>query len=62
MLTQSQTGHLKPKTFHDFHLYHTFKHLLRVLQAIQYPLEPSTYHQAALKPEWLSAMQSDLIL
>jgi hypothetical protein len=59
MLTRSQTGHLKPKTFQDFHLYHTLKHPFRVLQAIQCPLEPSTYRQAALKPEWLSAMQSE---
>jgi hypothetical protein len=30
-----------------------------MLQAIHHPLEPSTYLQAALTPEWISAMQSE---
>jgi len=59
MLTRSQTGHPKPKAFPDFHLYHSVKYPLTAMQAIHLPIEPNSYRQAALHPEWMSAMQCE---
>jgi hypothetical protein len=56
MITRSQTGHLKPKEFPGFKLFHHIKHPLVVFQANLLPPEPSTYKQAATKPEWRDAM------
>ncbi|KAF9669357.1 hypothetical protein SADUNF_Sadunf14G0099300 [Salix dunnii] len=33
MLTKSQTGHFKPRTFHDYHLHYTTRHPFRALHA-----------------------------
>jgi hypothetical protein len=59
ILTHSQTGHTKPKTFPDFTLYHSIKHPLKLVQAIQHSLEPSTYQQASLQPKWMTAMRNE---
>jgi hypothetical protein len=56
MITRSQTGHLKPKEFPGFKLYYTSKHPLLAFEAVTLPSEPSTYKQAATKPEWIQAM------
>jgi hypothetical protein len=58
MLTRSQTGHLKPKQFPNFKMFHT-RHPLLYLQTIQLPPIPSTYKQAAEHPEWIEAMTSE---
>jgi hypothetical protein len=49
MVTRSRIGSLKPKTFHEFHLYHT--KLVDV--------EPVSYCQAATDSRWMEAMQQE---
>jgi hypothetical protein len=56
MITRSQTGHLKPKEFPGFKLFQHIKHPLVVFQTNLLPSKPSTYKQAATKPEWRDAM------
>jgi hypothetical protein len=56
IITRSQTGHLKPKEFCGFKLFHTSKYPMSVTQVVSLPLEPSTFKQAATKPEWIQAM------
>jgi hypothetical protein len=56
IITRSQTGIFKPKTFHDFKLFRATKHPLVAYPSIALPSEPSTYRQAATKPEWVAAM------
>jgi hypothetical protein len=55
-VTRSQIGHLKPKEYPSFKMFHTIKHPLYVFQTVQLPPEPSTYKQAATKPERIHAM------
>jgi hypothetical protein len=56
IVTRSQTGHSKPKHFPGFKMFHSIKHPLQVLHTIHLPPEPSTFKQAASKPEWIHAM------
>ncbi|KAJ0016814.1 hypothetical protein Pint_10281 [Pistacia integerrima] len=52
VVTRSQTSHLKPCTYSDFHLYYSTRHPLRVLHASMIIFEPYSYAQAAAIPEW----------
>jgi hypothetical protein len=56
IVTRSQTGHLKPKEYPGFKMLHTIKYPLLAFHTVQLPPEPSTYKQAASKPEWTQAM------
>jgi hypothetical protein len=47
MVTRSRTGSLIPKTFPEFHLYHTKL------------VEPVSYRQAATDSRWMEAMQQE---
>jgi hypothetical protein len=49
MVTRSRTGSLKPKTFPEFHLYHT-----KLVD-----IEPVSYRQAATDSRWMEAMQQE---
>ena len=59
MTTRSRTGSLKPKTFPDFHLYHTIKHPLKSYHTTLQELEPSCFSKAALDPWWQQAMAEE---
>jgi len=56
MVTRSQTGHLKPKQYPGFHLFSALRHPLHALHTCLLPPEPTTFKQAATKPEWVNAM------
>ena len=58
MLTRSQTGHSKPRTF-NFQLHSTTRHPLQALHASVVISEPCTYVQAAVIPEWHATMTSE---
>jgi hypothetical protein len=49
MVTKSQIGSLKPKTFLDYHLHHT--------ELVD--IEPVTYRMAATDSRWMEAMQQE---
>ena len=51
VVTRSQTGHLRPCTYPDFHLYYSTRHPLRTLHAGVIISEPCSYAQAAAIPE-----------
>ena len=59
MLTRSQTGHSKPRTFPDFQLHYTTHHPLQALYAGVVLFEPCTYVQATAIPEWHAVMASE---
>ncbi|KAJ0094847.1 hypothetical protein Patl1_17207 [Pistacia atlantica] len=59
IITRSQTGHSKPRSFPDFHLYYSTRHPLQALHAGMVISEPCTYAQAAPIPEWHAAMESE---
>jgi hypothetical protein len=59
MVTRSQTGHLKPKQFPRFKMFHSTRHPLLCLHTIHLLPTPSTYTQAADHPEWIAAMTSE---
>jgi hypothetical protein len=59
VITCSQTGNLKPKSFPDFKLFRAVKHPFLAYHTLTLPPEPSTYHQAATKPEWVDAMSQE---
>jgi hypothetical protein len=59
IITRSQTGHLKPKEFPGFKLFHATKHPILTSLAPLIPPTPSTFKQAAAKPEWMNAMASE---
>jgi hypothetical protein len=59
IITRSQTGHLKPKEFPGFKLFHATKHPILTSSAPLIPPTPSTFKQAAAKPEWMNAMASE---
>jgi hypothetical protein len=59
IITRSQTGHLKPKDFPGFKLFHITKHLILTSLAVFIPLTPLTFKQAATKPEWMNAMTTE---
>lgn len=50
MTTRSWTRSLKPKTFSDFHLYHTIKHPLKSYHTTLQESEPSCFSKASLDP------------
>jgi hypothetical protein len=56
IVTRSQAGHLKPKEYPGFKMFHTIKYPLLAFHATHLPHELSTYKQAASKPEWIQAM------
>ncbi|RVW31472.1 hypothetical protein CK203_105790 [Vitis vinifera] len=51
VVTRSQTGHLRPCTYPDFHLYYSTRHPLPTLHASVIISEPCSYAQAAAIPE-----------
>ncbi|KAJ0112602.1 hypothetical protein Patl1_01271 [Pistacia atlantica] len=59
MTTRSQTGHLKPSTFPEYKTFYSTKHPLKALTSITMPIEPRSYKQASLSPEWCTAMQEE---
>jgi hypothetical protein len=59
IITRSQTGHLKPKEFPSFKLFHVTKHPILTSLAPLIPPIPSTFKQAAAKPESMNAMTSE---
>jgi len=59
MLTRSQIGHFKPRTFPDFQLHYTIGHPLQALHASVVIFEPRAYVQAAAIPEWHATMASE---
>jgi hypothetical protein len=56
MITHSQTGTLKPRSFPDYQSYLSTKYPFRALTTIQLPAEPTCYSQASLSPAWRVAM------
>lgn len=56
MVTRSQTSHLKPKQYPGFQLFPTIRHPLHALHTCLLPPEPTTFKQAATKPECVNAM------
>jgi hypothetical protein len=50
---------LKPKEFPGFKLFHVTKHPILTSQAPLIPPTPSTFKQAAAKPEWMNAMATE---
>jgi hypothetical protein len=56
MVTRSQIGHLKPKQYPGFQLFPTIRHPLHALHTCLLPPKPTTFKQAATKPEWVNAM------
>jgi hypothetical protein len=59
IITRSQTGHLKPKEFLGFKLFHVTKHPILTSSAPLIPLTLLTFEQAATKPEWINAMATE---
>jgi hypothetical protein len=59
VLTRSQTGSLKPKTFPDYHLFYSTKHPFKALHSMTLPPKPSCYSMAASNPHWRAAMGSE---
>jgi hypothetical protein len=58
-ITRSLIGSSKPHSFLGFTSFLTTKHPLFTYTSILLPPEPSTYRQAASKPEWVSAMTTE---
>jgi hypothetical protein len=56
MVTRSQTSYLKPKQYPGFQLFPAIRHPLHALHSCLLPPEPTTFKQAATKPEWVNAM------
>jgi len=59
MVTRSQTGHLKPRSFPGFHIYYFTRHPLQALHAGMVISKPCTYAQAASLSEWNAAMDTE---
>jgi len=59
MITRSQTGSLKPKSFSDFHLYYTSKYPLVALHTSLSLVEPTCYTKAATDSRWRTAMATE---
>ncbi|RVW13880.1 hypothetical protein CK203_079395 [Vitis vinifera] len=59
VVTRLQTGYLRPRTYPDFHLYYSTRHLLRALHASVIISEPRSYAQAAAIPKWHLAMECE---
>jgi hypothetical protein len=58
-VTRSQTGSSKPRSFPGFTSFLANKHPLLTYTSVILPPEPSTYRQAASKPEWIAAMTAE---
>ncbi|XP_035550022.1 uncharacterized mitochondrial protein AtMg00820-like [Juglans regia] len=59
MTTRSQTGYLKPHDLSDYQTFYSTKHPLQALTSLTMPLEPHSYKQASLLPEWHMVMQEE---
>jgi len=59
MVTRSQSGHLKPRSFPSFHIYYSTRHPLQALHAGMVISKPCTYAQAASLPEWHATMDTE---
>ncbi|RVW62323.1 hypothetical protein CK203_063445 [Vitis vinifera] len=59
VVTRSQTGHLRPRIYLDFHLYFSTHHPIRALHAGVIIFEPRSYAQAATILEWHLAMECE---
>lgn len=56
MITRSQTGTFKPRSFSDYQSYLSTEHPFCALTSVQLPAEPTCYSQASLSPAWRAAM------
>jgi hypothetical protein len=59
VITRSQTGHLKPKEFPGFKLFHVTKHPILTSQAPLLLPTPLSFKQAVVQPEWMNAMTTE---
>jgi hypothetical protein len=59
MLTRSQTGSTKPKTYPDYKMFYTSKHFPASLPAASTETEPSCYSKAASDARWRAAMSQE---
>jgi hypothetical protein len=59
MITRSQTGSLKPKSFSDFHLYYTSKYPPVALHTSLSLVEPTCYTKATTDSRWRTAMATE---
>ena len=59
VVTRSETGHLRLRTYPDFHLYYSTRHPFRALHVGVIISEPCSYAQAATILEWHLAMECE---
>ncbi|KAL6333838.1 hypothetical protein AAG906_029025 [Vitis piasezkii] len=59
VVTRLQIGHLRPRTYPDFHLYYSTRHPFRALHAGVIISEPRSYAQVVVIPKWNLAMECE---
>jgi hypothetical protein len=59
MLTRSQTWSTKPKTYPNYKMFYTSKHLLASLPVAFIEIEPSCYTKTASDAQWRAAMSQE---